>query len=697
VNVSANTALVGTELVELLGAPASIAIVGASSDLTSTSGRPLAHLLRYGYPGHIVPINPKRDEVGGIPALASVSDIEPGSIDVAMVLLAARVAPAAVEELASVGVKATITIASGVDAEGRRRLQRVATESGMRIIGPNCLGGFATASSAFLITSSVVGRRRPSPGSIALVMQSGAMGNLTMISLVDRSVGISHLISTGDEVDVSGLELVTGLLYRPEVSVVGMFMEGIGRLDWLAALATAIEETGKQVIVLKAARTDAGRLAASGHTGRVVGSADVSLAVMREAGIEIVDSMGALADTLVASSVLGRLPGRRVAIASVSGGAGVLAADALRSSPNLDVADFSADPALRARLGGRVTELQNPLDMPVWDTVEFAGWANAVATSPHVDAVVVAEAGFMTDETVLSQEIANYTGRRAPTIIVPLAETSALPDGVVQRLAECGVAVMPSVERAISALNIVAGRRGEAHGGAAPTSDDHETGVLGLEEMARVLGDDWPWAEYVVTTDLQEATRAAHRIGFPVVVKAAGRTVHHRSDTGAVSVGVTEAQLATEFSRILALAATSGDEVMVQQQVENSAEVMVSGFVDPETGPVAVVRPGGTLTELVSKQVIVWGGWSPEARRRHIEESIVGTLLGGYRDSSAGDLPALADLVDRVLAALKDKNVTFIEFNPVLVGTTGIVLVDALGTVAVEIEHGVKAALPRLG
>jgi acetate---CoA ligase (ADP-forming) len=680
VNASTNAALAGTELVELLSAPASIAIVGASSDLTSTSGRPLAHLLRYGYPGRIVPINPKRDEVGGVPAFASVSEIEPGSIDVAMVLLAARLAPAAVEELASVGVKATITIASGVDAEGRQRLERVA-ESGMRIIGPNCLGGFATASSSFLITSSVVGRRRPATGSIALVMQSGAMGNLTMISLLDRSVGISHLISTGDEVDVSGLELVTGLLYRPEVSVVGMFMEGLGRLDWLAALAAAIEETGKQVIVLKAARTDAGRLAASGHTGRVVGSADVSLAVMREAGIEIVDSMGALADALVASSVLGPLPGRRVAIASVSGGAGVLAADALRSSENLEVAEFSADPALQARLGGRVTELQNPLDMPVWDTLEFAGWANAVATSPHVDAVVVAEAGFMTDETVLSQEIANYAERRAPTIIVPLAETSVLPEGVVQRLAECGVAVMPSVERAISALDVVAGRRPEEPDGSAPTPHDHETDVLGLEELARVLGDGWPWAEYVVTSDLGEATSAAREIGFPVVVKAAGRTLHHRSDTGAVSVGVTEGRLPTEFNRILALAAASGDEVMVQQQVDKCSEVMVSGFLDPETGPVAIVRPGGTLTELVSKQAIVWGGWSPEARRRHINDSIVGTLLGGYRDTRAGDLPRLADLVDRVLAALKDNKVTFIEFNPVLVGATGIVLVDALGRV----------------
>jgi len=673
--------LQGAELVEILSNPKSIAIVGASSDLTSTSGRPLAHLLNYGYPGKIIPINPKRDEIGGVPALRSVSDLEPGSVDVAMVLLNANLAPAAVAELAQAGVKATITIASGVDADGRRSIEQTAADSGMRIIGPNCLGAFATASSAYLITSSVLSRKRPPQGSVALVMQSGAMGNLSLISLVDRGAGISHMISTGDEADVSALELMTGLLMRDEVSVVGMFMEGLGDLTWLPALGDAIRETGKQVVVLKAARTDAGRTAAVGHTGRVVGSSDVALAVMHEAGMQVVDTMGALADALVARAVLGPLPGRRVAIASVSGGAGVIAADNLRSAPNLELADFSGDPALRARLGGRVLSLDNPLDMPVWDTAEFAGWANAVATSEDVDVLVLNEAGFMTDEALLAEEIAKYEGRHAPMVVVPLAETLRLPDGMIERLAGAGVAVMTSVERAIAALNVIAAQAPGGDGaGTAADAGHHEAqeGVLGLEDSERILGDGWPWAKYTVTTDPKVAADAARDMGFPVVIKAAGRTLQHRSDTGAVAVGVGADEFDEVFARIAGIATAGGDEVMVQQQVLGGMEIMVSGFIDPETGPVALVRPGGTLTELIQGQCIVWGGWSPEARRRHIESSIVGTVLGGYRDQARRDIGALADLVDLVLDALAAGKISFLELNPVLVGTDGVALVDAL-------------------
>ncbi len=679
----ANGKLMGAKLIEQLANPASIAIVGASSDLTSTSGRPLAHLLNYGYPGRIVPINPKRDEVGGVQTVHRVNEIEPGSVDVAMVLLAAPLVAGAVGDLARAGVKATIAIASGVDPSGRAELERVAAESGMRIIGPNCLGSLTTASSTYLITSSIVGRRRPSVGRIALVTQSGAMGNLLLISLHARGVGLSHWLSTGDEVDVSALELVTGLLYQPDVSVVGVFMEGLGNLEWLPAMAEAVGKTGKQVIVLKAARTDAGRFAAAGHTGRVVGSAEIALAVMREAGMEIVDTLGGLADALIASEVLAPLPGRRVAIASVSGGTGVMAADSLRSSPNLELAAFEDDPVLKGRLGGRVTRLENPLDMPVWDTHEFAGWVNALASSPRVDAVVVAEAGFVSDETVLAEDLATYRGRTAATMIVPLAESEPPPVDLVQKLSDSGVVVMPSVERAIAALNVIASRTPptNAESRTERAHEDHDDNVLGLEETVRILGDGWPWVKYTVTTDLDEATSGARAFGFPVVIKAAGRTLQHRSDTGAVAVGVTAAAFAAEFSRIAKLAAASGDQVMIQEQITGSLEVMVSGIWDPETGPVALLRPGGIVTELISEQAIVWGGWSTEVRRRHIESSIVGTLLGGYRGGPVGDLAAIANLVDRILDALSERRISFLELNPVLVAADRVTLVDALAKI----------------
>jgi acyl-CoA synthetase (NDP forming) len=674
--------LEAASLVDLLSTPKSVAIVGASATPGSYSHRAFTYLRDYGYAGSLTLVNPNRSDVEGHPCLPSVEAIEPGSVDVALVAVRAEAAPAAVADVARIGARAAVTIAGGVDDAGKQALRETAATSGMRIIGPNCIGSVASRGSAYVSFSSVVGEGRPREGRIALVTQSGAMGNALLLSLLRRGAGISHWITTGDEVDVGALELIAGMLEQPDVGAVGVFFEGMGDLEWMPAVREAIARTGKSVYVVKGAQTAAGRSAAAGHTGRVVGSGEASVTVMRDAGIQVLQSMPQLADALVAADLSGRLPGRRVGIVSVSGGAGVLAADAVVRTDRLTLAALTDDPVLETKLGGRVHELGNPLDVAGSPTEVFADWATTVAGRPSTDVVLAVQANIMHDEQLLGEALASAEGRSAPLVVVPFSEEDPLSRDVVLRLAAARIPVMASAERAIAALATLPIDGDDA--GEAPAGGDHghdaDRDVVGLEEAVELIGGDLPWARHRIADTREDGRAAAEELGFPVVLKAAGRTLHHRSDSGAVAVGVTAGTFDASWDAVEAAAGAAGDAVMVQEQAAGGAEVMVSAMRDPELGALAIVRPGGVLTELIHGSAILWGGWDAATRRATLERSVVGTVLLGYRGGPVYDVGALAGVVETLLEAVASERIAFVELNPVLVGTAGVALVDALAT-----------------
>jgi len=678
--MSQSDRLEAASLVDLLSTPSHVAIIGASGTPGQYSHRAFTYLRDYGFAGRLSLINPNRSEIEGHPCLPSVDAIEPGSVDVAMVAVRAEVAPDAVADAARLGAKVAVTIAGSVDAAGKQSMRETAAASGMRVIGPNCIGSVASRGSAYVSFSTVVGDGRPRDGRIALITQSGAMGNALLLSLLRRGAGISHWITTGDEVDVGALELIAGMLDQPDVGAVGVFFEGMGDLEWMPAVREAIARTGKQVYVVKGAQTAAGRSAAAGHTGRVVGSGEASVTVMRDAGIQVLQSMPQLADALVASDLIGQLPGPRVGIVSVSGGAGVLAADAVVRTNRLTLATLTDDPVLEDKLGGRVHELGNPLDVAGSPTEVFADWATTVASRPSTDIVLAVQANIMHDEQLLGEELATAQGRTAPLVVVPFSEEDPLSRDVVLRLAEARIPFMASAERAIAALATLPFAGGEPEAEAADDPHDAERDVVGLEDAVELIGADLPWSGYRIAESLQDGLAAARELGFPVVLKAAGRTLHHRSDSGAVAVGVTEETFADSWNAVEAAASAAGDVVMVQEQAAKGSEVMVSAMRDPELGAVAIVRPGGVLTELLQGSAILWGGWDAATRRETLERSMVGTLLLGYRGGAVYDLDALAAVVESLLEAVADERISFVELNPVMVGTSGVALVDALAT-----------------
>lgn len=677
----------GEELVELISNPPSVVVVGASGDANATAGRPLRYLAEYGYRGRVTAVNPRYTAIKGVPCLPSVSELEPGAADVAMVNLPAGQVPKAIAELDERKVRAAIVIGSGFEsADSAPRLELLSVLAGatLRVIGPNCVGVMTPATAAHLNFSSILLDRAPRAGRVAMVTQSGALGNSVLLSLLARGAGIANWFSTGDELSVGALELIAGLLPRADVGGLGVFLEGLTDLDWLPAVRSAIAKYRKPVFVLKAASTDLGRLAASGHTGRVVGSSDVSRAILEEAGMIEVPDLACLADVLVALDVLRTPLGARVAVVSVSGASAVISADRIRRSSNLSLADLggAAGAELVGRLDARI-HLRNPLDVPFLDeTPVFAEAIIACAQSRLCDAVIAVESGLAHDRRLLAELL--IAARPAAALVLShLSEDEPIEADIVEVLARAGIAVMPTPERAVDALDRLLGGATVGREFSALSSATHRGSTLGLEALSEIA-PGLPIASWRVVGSLDEARAVAREYGYPVVIKAAGRVLSHRSERGAVVTGVDADRLPDAFAKVAEVCHDFGDAVIVQKQIAPGFELLVAALLDPETGPVALVRAGGVLAELLNEQVVLWSGWDAETRRRRMAESRLGRILDGYRGGPRYDLRALNDLVDKGLAAIEAGRLSFIEFNPVILWPEGAIAVDVLAAAKEE-------------
>lgn len=687
--------LSSVDLVQTLVEPSSVVVVGASSNPAKSSSRPLRYLSQYGYRGHTTVVNPRHGSVMGFDTIPALSVMDKGSAAVAVVSVSAEKVTDILRELDDLDVGAAVVIGSGFELQHsgpRAELLSFLTEEGrsLRVIGPNCVGTMSSRSGAHLNFSSVLQAAAPRIGSIALVTQSGATGNGILMSLLRRGVGISHWFSTGNEMDTGALEIVSGLLPRDDVSAIGIFLEAITDLEWLAQVTLLMASTGKRVFVVKVAESDLGQAAAGSHTGRVVGSADVSHAVLDHAGFVRVANIAELCDCLVVSDVVGDiLHPVKLSVASVSGASAVIVSDAVHASSHLELATWG--PSVVDRLneisGGRLGEVHNPLDVPfLGETETFADLVAALMVADSTDVVLAVESSLAHERPILAERLSLAGSAGAPVLLTHLSEDDQIDLDTVASMAEHRVVVIPTPERAVRALDLVAA--GQVH----VTSDDDDPShdgaglddssageQLGLEDIAALLPADFPWAKWTVVEDFDEVRRAASGYGLPVAIKAAGRTISHRSEIGAVAVVSSAEGLADAYQRVAAVSSVYGDAVVVQSGAGDGHEVLVAVVRDAEYGIAVIVRPGGTFVELLEDQVVLWSGWSSSERRDALISSRVGRILAGYRGAAPVDLDALCDTIETLIIAIAPSSVSLLELNPIIVSSDGVLAVDALG------------------
>src|SRR5277367_1060320 len=320
-----------------LFSPRSVAVLGASSDPTRISGRPLAYMKAQGFQGGLYPINPNRTEVQGLKAYPSVADL-PETPDVAIVAIAAEIAEQSITELAERGVKAAVVFTAGfaeMDETGeaaQNRMVAVARKHGMRILGPNCLGVFDARTAYYATFSSSFDSGWPVPGRIGIASQSGAYGTHLYTLARNRGIGASLCIMTGNEADVTVGECIGWLAENPEVDVITVYAEGIREAPGLIAAFEAARAAKKPIIMQKVGRSELGTKAAKSHTASIAGNDAVTEAVMAEFGVLRARNSEEMLD--IAHTATRRIyPVRNtLGVITLSGGAGVLISDVAESA-----------------------------------------------------------------------------------------------------------------------------------------------------------------------------------------------------------------------------------------------------------------------------------------------------------------------------------------------------------------------------
>ena len=534
-------------------APRSVAVLGASSDATRISGRPIAYMKAQGFQGALYPVNPNRDEIQGLKAYKSVADL-PEAPDVAIVAIAAEHVPAAVEDLGKKGCKAIVMFSAGfaeMDEAGaavQDAMVATARGYGMRLLGPNCLGVFDARRSYYATFSSSFDSGWPVPGRIGIASQSGAYGTHLYTLARNRGIGASLCVMTGNEGDVTVGECIGWLAENPEVDVIAVYAEGIREAPGLIAALEAARAARKPIVMQKVGRSELGTKAAKSHTASIAGDDAVTEAVMREFGVYRARNSEEMLD--IAHTATRKIyPARNtLGVITVSGGAGVLISD-VAESLGLSMPEMPVETQKTLRGLVPFCAPRNPVDA----TAQVSNDVTLVKT--FTEAMVV-DGGYT---SVLGFFSMTASSRRWPSIREQLnavrtehpdrlyALSVIVPPAGRDELEADGWVVHEDPTRAVVALDAM-GRFGAAFA-AGPGAPAPVVPAVTLPEKTpteaeakRLLATagiaSAPEAE---CTSAEDAVAAAERFGYPVVMKILSPDILHKSEIGGVLLDVTGA------------------------------------------------------------------------------------------------------------------------------------------------------------
>ncbi len=649
--------------------PSSIAVVGASRDPAKLGHVLLKNVLEYGFAGRVYPVNPSGGEVLGLPIHASVAAL-PEAPDLVLLSIPNRHVPGVLREAAAKGARAAVVLSSGFGEMGGEgaSLQAEVLASGLRVLGPNCMGVYHQPSR---LNATYFWELPRTEGHVAFVSQSGAYGGMTFREMGRRGVGISTFVSIGNQADVTHADVLEHLAGDSEAEVVALFIEEVkdGRRFLEACRRVAAK---RRVVAFKVGRTGAGRRAAQSHTGSMAGDAEVCRAALRQAGAFVARDTDEFFDALSAFAAYPHGIRRRkgLAIVTISGGPCVAAADACEEV-GIDVPELSAK--TQARIKALIPEFgapRNPVDMtPQMDVARMSECVEAIASDPRISALLAINVGL--DRPEFADAFTRMKGR------LPVAAFTIDAPEIARRLGAAGVPIFPTPERAVRALAALGVASRTTAAAVASASRPANVEVLDERESKRlVAAAGVPVCREVVATTLAEATRAAARLGFPSVLKALGAGAH-KSDVGGVLVGLRDRrEVASAWKE---LSRKFGPEVLVQEMVRGDHEVLIGARRDATFGPVVMFGSGGIWTEQTHDVAL---RVCPVDRRQAVAmigETRAGERLAGMRGRAPGDIEALAGILVALSRwMLKTTALLEVDLNPVITGGRRTAAVDAL-------------------
>jgi acetate---CoA ligase (ADP-forming) len=677
-------------------APKSIAVVGASRRPGHLGGEVLRHLRTTGFQGSLYAVNPSAKQIGSVPSYPSLRDI-PEPIDLAVIAVPARDVEKVIDDCIDKGVTATVVISAGfgeTGEEGRaaeHRLLEKVRASGMRMVGPNCMGVLNTDPDVQM--HATFAPLFPPPGNVAMSSQSGALGLAILDYAKSLNIGFSTFISVGNKVDVSGNDLIQYWAEDPKTSVILLYLESFGNPKKFAQIARRVGKE-KPIVVVKAGRSQSGARAASSHTGAMATDDAIVDDLFRQSGVIRTDTLEELFDVATLLSNQPLPPGRRVAIVTNAGGPGILAADACEAN-GLKLAPLSETTMNRLRgFLPAAASVANPVDMIASASVEqYAKTLQAVLSDPNVDAVIAIYIPVIpTDASAIAATIRESASKASGRTVVA---TFMSVQGIPAPLAP--VPAFPFPERAATALGRAAKYaewRSKPLGNVVEFHDMDEAALRSIIEARIANGGGWLGPVEVrdlfraarinapdmqLAADREDAVAAALRIDFPVALKAFGPTLLHKSDIGGVKLGIDSvAAVRSTFADMKQRIGDAMAGAIVQKMAPRGVEVMVGATADPMFGHIVAYGAGGTLVELLADVAFRIQPLMDADVDDMISQARVSKLLAGVRGAAPADVFALKEVIGRVSALIEIcPEIRELDINPLMVLDKGAVAVDA--------------------
>lgn len=701
--------------------PRSIAIIGASQDFITISGQPLKHLQSHRYQGRLYPVNPRYAEVAGEKCYPSLAEV-PETPDLVLILVNASRVADMLKQCGEKGAPYVIIFSSGFSEMGgegvklQQQLMEIARRYDIGVIGPNCQGMMNIADGVFAGFGSVFFTDYEA-GRVSMVSQSGGFGFSVMnLSSKDGGLPFRQMVTTGNEIGVSTLDFIDYFIRDPRTDIIAGYLEGAKDAWRLPEIGRKALAAGKPILMWKVGNTEQGQKAAASHTANLGGAMALYQSAFRQNGIIQVEDIQDVVDYGRAFRS-GRLPrGNRLAIITISGGAGILMTDECIGR-GMRLADLAPGTVTKLReFVPSFGSILNPVDVTAAifnDLTLINRTLQAIVDDPGVDCIAMINASLQGEiARKIAAEIVAVAGKTDKPILIAWSARDVMAPEAYAALEAARIPHYKSPVRCGRAMAAVswyaeAKRRQERQGreqaldlssAIAREALEGKTADVTEYHAKRILAEyGIPVTREELAATKQQALTFAKIIGYPVAIKVQSPDISHKTEARAVRLNIaTEGELATAYEEVLANARAYSksariDGVLVQEMLKDGLEAILGVTNDPLFGPAVMFGLGGIFAEVLKDVSFRLAPVTPSVAREMVEEIAGYPVLAGARGKPRADVDALVDAIVRLSALAMDLkgSVSELDINPLFVfpAGRGVIAADALIRLKTAVEN----------
>lgn len=690
--------------------PRSVAVIGASERPGSIGASLMQNLLQAEFKGRLIPVNPNRSTIFGIPAHSSIADVKQ-EVDLVIIATPMASVPGIVDTSVRAGVKGAVIVSAGGKETGRqgqeieRQIQMRAKEGGLRIIGPNCLGIICPANRLNASFAAYM----PDPGKLAFISQSGAICSSMLDLSVQEKMGFRYFISIGNMLDVDFGDLIDYVGSDPQVESVLLYVESLSNLRKFMSAARSVSRL-KPIVIIKSGRSPAGAKAATSHTGALAGEDSVYDAAFRRAGAVRVRTIG---DFFRCAELLAKQPrprGPRMTVITNSGGPGVMAVDALYEY-GLESSTLSQQTLDRLN---QVLPPQwshgNPIDILGDATVQrYVQAVECLRTEEMDGLLVILNPQAMTSPSQVAAGLIKVLSRKPFPVLTSWMGGQGVQEGI-EIFNNARLPTFDTPEDAIKAFmycydyskNLEKLTEIPTRVSCSPdiakdrAQDIVQTGLIrdgGLltekesKDLLQAYGLVVNQTEVAVSED--EAVQLARSLGYPLVMKLLSLDITHKTEAGGVQLNLqNEDELRSAFVRIMQGAIEYKKDARIigvslqAMIIRPELELLLGVKRDDNFGPVILFGLGGIFAEVLQDRNIALPPLNHLLVRRLIEGTKVASLLKGFRNRPGADMTLLEETIIKLSHLVIDfPEITELDINPLIIQDGKPMVIDARAVV----------------